>query len=211
MIGVATPAIVMREIMRAFQTVGLDGLTTTYTHDLDELLNTAATAAQNTSQIPTVNTLAWSRTVLAKNDLLNQRVGRMNSPTTPVGTEDIQQFNGRFTVEWRYYATNIHDIEAFEVLFGTENGIRNIAMLELSFGNLGVMPYVLDWSDLDSLVISPSPNYMKYVSGSFDVSGSFMVGTGNAKTFIKDQITSVNTDVKAPLLDAVQSNIIFYK
>jgi len=152
--------------------------------------------------------IVWNRTPILT-DVLSWR--RVNGTLTAI-TEDGKNVAicaaGKFTMTWRFSASNTEILEDFELLYAARQKVSDESKIKVATTNLGDFDYTLDWQPITDIGFEMPTQFSCYVESTVDVTGIFLASRTRAAT--DNIITSINTDDKTiQVLDQVVTVKLF--
>jgi hypothetical protein len=148
--------------------------------------------------------LSWNRSVLTKSG--SGRPIKTSIKDSNDSWVDVSASVASFRYQFILMASNMVDIEKFELDYNARTGINKITDAVVSIPGLGDFVFSIIWEpNLDDIVFNLENNYYKALSGSALVSGTFLsaIATDPAKlrTLIEEIDVSIKTHEGAVIRD----------
>jgi len=158
-----------------------------YESVITKLRNDEAFTTQGLSQIPVV---AYNRSVLrhAQDAGPGRRAGRILSKGPKQGDPNSQLIyrwvHGEFDLNFRFFTTNMDQLENFEISYLGEEGISGIRNLDVNIPDIGDFTWFVHPRELTEKVIQIEQAYHKVVEGSLVVRGNYFILRNEAKKIL---------------------------
>ena len=119
---------------------------------------------------------------------------RVLNPSQDNSSVDIyKMIQGTYDVEFNFVTSKLSEMENFEVSWLSEDGISEIKDVSVELTGLGSFPYFVTYGVLDDKIINSAENYYKVITGTINVTGSFLVFSENSTAIIKEINTRILT------------------
>lgn len=165
-----------------------------YESSIGHLRVTQASLKSKNEDKNTFPFLSWNRSIL-------RRAGNGRPIATTVKSAsgdwvDIEASVSSFDYKFVFMATDMLDVERFELGYSAKTGINSITDCGISVPGLGEFKASVVWAqELEDIVFSLEGNYHKALSGSATLSGVFFTANATSPDKLKTMIQDITFSI----------------
>jgi len=192
--AVTTPVHVISVLLSNIENIpNTVGVTSVMSPDLELIPNInaqgAPSATTNDGAIVT-----WNRTAINTEETSGLRLGGSDfCAVSEDGLEVVVGTLATFTLNWRFYASNMATLEEFELLYAMRMGINSNGVITVATTNLGAFEYTIDWNPIQDLAFSLNTQFLSYLEGTAKVTGVFTAKRSVTAAEVASKIQAINS------------------